>query len=252
MSLNNLPPCYAFIPARYGSTRFPGKALADILGKPMFFHVYKQAKKCPLFQNIILATDHELIAQKAQELNVPVVMTANTHKSGTDRILEAAQKLNIDSKSIVVNIQGDEPLLHPAMLEELLIPFKNPEVNITTLARNITLEEAKNPNVVKVVIDKNNNALYFSRSLIPYPREENKLYLGHIGLYAYRFEYLKIFTSLKQSFLEKVEGLEQLRLLENGYKIFVHLTQHSSFGVDTPEDLQKVITLMKTNQEKGE
>ncbi len=146
----------------------------------------------PLFQNIILATDHELIAQKAQELNVPVVMTANTHKSGTDRILEAAQKLNIDSKSIVVNIQGDEPLLHPAMLEELLIPFKNPEVNITTLARNITLEEAKNPNVVKVVIDKNNNALYFSRSLIPYPREENKLYLGHIGLYAYRFEYLKI------------------------------------------------------------
>lgn len=251
MSLENLPPCYGFIPARYGSTRFPGKALADILGKPMFFHVYQRAKECPWLKEVFLATDHPLIEKKAKELKVPVILTSNKHPSGTDRILEAAEKIQVESNSIILNIQGDEPLLNPQMLDQLLTPFSQKEIVATTLARPITLEEAKDSNIVKVVCSREGFALYFSRALIPFPREKNTNYLGHIGLYGYKFELLKIFTKLAPSSLEKIECLEQLRLLENGYKIFVNLTNYQSIGVDTPEDLTKVINILQ-QQGKGE
>lgn len=251
MSLKNLPPCYAFIPARYASTRFPGKALADILGKPMFYHVYCKAKQCTWLKEVFLATDHPLIEKKAKELKVPVILTSEKHPSGTDRILEAAEKIQVEPNAIILNVQGDEPLLHPKMLDQLIAPFIQKEVAATTLARPITLEEAKDSNIVKVVCNKEGFALYFSRALIPFPREKNTHYLGHIGLYGYKFELLKIFTKLAPSNLEKIEGLEQLRLLENGYNLFVNLTNYQSIGVDTPEDLNKIINILQS-QKKGE
>ncbi|MBW1764344.1 MAG: 3-deoxy-manno-octulosonate cytidylyltransferase [Deltaproteobacteria bacterium] len=218
--MNNLPQCFGVLPARYGSTRFPGKPLADILGKPMFWHVYTRAKQCPVLKQVVLATDDKRIFTAAQDLNVPVVMTKDDHPSGTDRILEAAQILNIPDDAIVANIQGDEPVLEPAMLT--------------------------NPDLVKVVFSKNGRALYFSRSKIQYPRDGEKgEHYGHIGLYAFRMDVLKKFVSLGASGLEKTEKLEQLRLLENGIPVHVGITCHKSIGVDRPEDIEQVIRILK-------
>ncbi|UCD90620.1 MAG: 3-deoxy-manno-octulosonate cytidylyltransferase [Desulfobacterales bacterium] len=167
-----LPRCYGIIPARYGSTRFPGKPLADILGKPMFWHVFKRASQCNEIDQVVLATDDKRIATAAKTLDVPVVMTRSDHASGTDRVLEAAEKLNVPKNAVVVNIQGDEPAHEPAMLTELILPFTDPNVNVSTLAQKIDLNEAKNPDRVKVVLAKDGRALYFSRSLIPYHRDQ--------------------------------------------------------------------------------
>ena len=244
--MKKLPECYGIIPARYKSERFPGKPLAEIHGKPMFWHVYKQAEKCPHFSRILLATDDERIFSSAEAHRVPVVMTDKNHPSGTDRTLEAALYLGATDDTVVVNIQGDEPLLEPEMLSLLIAPFTSPEIHVTTLAKKIGREEAKNPDRVKVVIAKNGRALYFSRSQIPYPRRyTSQVFYGHIGLYAFRMDALRAFQELGPGRLETVESLEQLRLLENGMAIHVVITDYLSICVDTPEDLKTVINMMK-------
>jgi len=236
--MTNLPKCYGIIPARYDSTRFPGKPLADILGKPMFWHVYSRAVKCPELSQVFLATDDVRIAEAADKLSVPTVMTRADHLSGTDRVLEAARSLDIPDDAVIVNIQGDEPTLHPTMLTALVRPFASRGVRVTTLARRISPAEAENPDQVKVVVTEDKQALYFSRAQIPYPRNGNNLdYLGHIGMYAFRFPILERFSNLPAGYLESIEKLEQLRLLENNIPIHVVLTEHNVIGVDRPEDI---------------
>ncbi len=234
------------IPARYASTRFPGKPLTMILGKPMFWHVYTRAKRCSLLTDVVLATDDERIALAAEELAVPFVYTASDHQSGSDRVYEAALKLGLSSDTVVVNIQGDEPALDPAHIACLLTPFFNdPEVRVTTLAYPVQTSAVENPNRVKVALAVNNDALYFSRSPIPYmrnarPDSGDAVYFGHIGLYAYTLVTLGVFTGLSQSPLELVEGLEQLRFLENNIPIKVAIVAEPSQAVDVPEDVARV------------
>ena len=241
-----LPPCYGIIPARYQSSRFPGKPLAKIHGKPMFWHVYDRASKCPEIVRIVLATDDSRIFSAAEQMNVPAVMTRGDHPSGTDRVLEAAEQLAMADHQIVVNIQGDEPLLAPEMLSELLAPFQSDRTQVTTLARRIDASEAQNPDLVKVVTSQSGTALYFSRSPIPFQRGGHHYTpLGHIGLYAFRFKTLKRFVSAGPGNLEQTEKLEQLRLLENDIPIKVVLTQHKSVGVDRPEDIQIVTEILQ-------
>lgn len=246
--MSSLPPCYGIIPARYQSHRFPGKPLADILGKPMFYWVYERSCRSRLLQKVWLATDDERIYAAAEELDVPVVMTSPDHPSGSDRIMEAAEKLGLEQDSVIVNIQGDEPALDENMPKLLVEPFSDPDIQVTTLARIIDAAEAENPDRVKVVRGQNGRALYFSRSKIPHIRDEAHSdihYLLHIGLYAYRLSALKTFTSLPPSPLEDIEKLEQLRLLEAGIGIHVVLTDYEGFGVDRPEDLDLIIARLK-------
>jgi 3-deoxy-manno-octulosonate cytidylyltransferase (CMP-KDO synthetase) len=235
---------YGIIPARYGSSRFPGKPMADILGKPMFWHVYQRAMRSASLTRVVLATDSPLIAHKAAELDVPVIMTRDDHTSGTDRVLEAARKLNAGPESIIVNIQGDEPLLEPAMLDQLTALFADPQVQVTTLAKPITPQQARDPNLVKVVRSQDGRGLYFSRAPVPFARDGASSFLGHIGLYGFRFPVLEKFQTLGESPLERMEKLEQLRLLEAGIPIHVALTEYPSIGVDTREDLEKVCALL--------
>jgi 3-deoxy-manno-octulosonate cytidylyltransferase (CMP-KDO synthetase) len=243
-----LPPCYGIIPARYQSSRFPGKPLADILGKPMFYRVYERAASCGLLKKVCLATDDDRIYQAAIDLDVPVVMTDPDHPSGSDRIMEAATILGLEDESVIVNIQGDEPDLDKDIIDRLVQPFSSPEIDVTTPARIIDANEADNPDRVKIVRSSKGFALYFSRAKIPFPRdrrEQDAHYLLHIGLYAYKLGALKTFTSLPPSPLEKLEKLEQLRLLEAGISIYVVMTDYKGFGVDRPEDLQQLIERMR-------
>ena len=246
--MNTLPKCYGIIPARYKSTRFPGKPLADILGKPMFWHVFKRARLCPELTSVMLATDDDRIFSAAEKLDVPVVMTRDDHESGTDRVLEAAESIKVPKDAVVVNIQGDEPAIKPAMISELIVPFENPDVLVTTPVRKITMEEAQSPDIVKVVFTLNQKALYFSRSPIPWPMENRRReFYGHIGLYAFRMNALRQFVALQPGRLERIEKLEQLRLLENEIPVHVMVTKHRSIGVDRPEDFDKVIKILKEN-----
>lgn len=243
--------CYGIIPARYASTRFPGKPLADINGKPMIWHVFQRASQCAHLDQVTVATDDQRIELAAKNLNIPVVMTRNDHISGSDRVLEAAIKLNAPENSVIVNIQGDEPALHPDMLSELVRPFSDASIQATTLARVIDPTSAQSPDVVKVTLDRNSYALYFSRASIPYPRDKDaSCFYAHIGLYAFRFKTLKNFVSLPPGRLETIEKLEQLRLLENRIPIRVMITSHISFGVDRPEDIEKVKTLLEQSAAK--
>lgn len=238
---NSLPDCYGIIPARYQSSRFPGKALADIAGRPMIWHVFNQACQCPELSSVVLATDDDRIRSVAEKYEIPVVMTRADHPSGTDRVLEAANKMNLTTDAVVLNIQGDEPILEPAMLTQLIGPFNKPEIQVTTLARQITSREAASPDLVKVVFRLNGTALYFSRLPIPYHRiEQMDNFYGHIGIYAFRMQALEKFVALNQSRLEVTERLEQLRLLENNIPLHVVLTEYQSIGVDRPEDIQVV------------
>lgn len=229
----------AIIPARYASTRFPGKALADIQGKPMIEHVYQRVAMVEEINRIIVATDDERIYQRVRDFGGEVVMTSPDHQSGTDRIAEVARELECD---LVVNVQGDEPLLFPEMVREAIQPFyQEKDLPMGTLKKKIEdEEELTNPNVVKVVTDNQGNALYFSRYPIPYPRNEGADYFKHIGLYVYQRDFLLEYTRLPRTPLEKTESLEQLRALENGYRIRVVETGYNSIGVDTPEDIIKV------------
>jgi 3-deoxy-manno-octulosonate cytidylyltransferase (CMP-KDO synthetase) len=236
-----LPPCYGIIPARYESKRFPGKPLADILGKPMIWHVYEQARRCAQLSSVVLATDDDRIRLVAEKLDITVVMTDTNHPSGTDRVMEAAAKLKLPTDSVIVNIQGDEPALEPAMLTQLVRPFGAADVQVTTLARKINAAEAANPDLVKVVFAKDGRALYFSRSPIPHPgKTQNNHCHGHIGIYALRMKMLEKFVALDQSRLEIAERLEQLRLLENNIAIQIVVTDHQTCAVDRPEDIEAV------------
>jgi len=240
--MSKQPKTYGIIPARYASSRFPGKALADILGMPMFWHVFDRARQCRTIDTVVLATDDKRIYTVAEDLAVPVLMTDPDHRSGTDRILEAAEMLQVQDEDVVINIQGDEPLLVPDMLGELLQPFSDSATQVSTLAKNISEDESRNPNRVKVVTDNRGQALYFSRSPIPFDRQgSNPGYKGHIGIYAFRMNTLRLFQRLGPSYLEKLEYLEQLRLLENGIPIQVIMTHHDCHGVDTPADLKLVL-----------
>ena len=239
------PKYYGIIPARYASSRFPGKPLAEIHGRPMFWHVYNRASQCSELDHVAVATDDQRIYTAAKKLSVPVIMTANDHSSGTDRVYEAAIKLNVENNSVVINIQGDEPALVPNMISQLIKPFSDPGIQVSTLARVIDAGAAGNPDQVKVVLAKDGHAIYFSRAMVPYPRDDkkNKFY-GHIGIYAFRMYTLKQFVTLPTGHIEVIEKLEQLRLIENHIPIHVVITRHKSFGVDRPEDIDKVSKLI--------
>lgn len=239
------------IPARYNSVRFPGKPLIDILGKPMIQHVYERAAQVALFQQVIVATDDVRIQQAVQHFGGQVQMTSADHQTGTDRLAEVAQSLDAD---IVVNVQGDEPFIAPEMIEQAIQPLlEDAAVAIGTLKHPITMpEELFNPNVVKVVTDIAQRAIYFSRSPIPHIKGKDMrrdpfptaFFYRHIGLYAYRRDFLLKFITLPHTPLEIAEGLEQLRALEHGYIVEVVETDQESVGVDTPEDVEKITALL--------
>ena len=239
------------IPARYASARLPGKPLLDIGGKPMVVRVAEQAAKSGASE-VVIATDFEKIMQVAHEHNVKAVMTNINHASGTDRINEVAQLLGWTDNEIVVNVQGDEPLIDPELIKEVAQHLANSQDAVMATACHAIHDEASllNPNIVKVVFDANGNALYFSRAPIPYPRDDAhkaKLHAHrHIGLYAYRVRFLKKYAELAVTELEKIESLEQLRVLYHGYKIGVTITQNApASGVDTQEDLDYVRSVFK-------
>lgn len=235
------------IPARYASTRFEGKALADLCGKPMIQHVYERSKQASSLDDVIVATDDKRIFDTVKNFGGQVFMTSPEHPSGTDRIGEVAESLNV---KIVVNIQGDEPLIHPMMIDQVVAPFMtDASIVVSTLKRRIDSEEDyRNPNVVKVVTDDDGFALYFSRSPLPCVKSgewtPHLCAYRHIGLYAYTKQFLLKYIEMPPSFLERTEGLEQLRILENGYRIKVTETDCFSFGVDTIEDLHIVRNIL--------
>ena len=234
----------AIIPARYASTRFPGKPLALLSGKPIIQHVYEQVKQ--VIKDVWVATDDQRIIETVNTFGGKAVMTRKDHKSGTDRIEEAAEKIQTQA-DIIINVQGDEPFIQPSQIETLMHLFDAPETQIGTLGKLFeSIEAIENPNSPKIVTDNRGFALYFSRSVIPYIRgkERNEWFgeypfLKHLGIYAYRREVLAEVTKLPQSSLEKAESLEQLRWLQNGYRIRVGMTDIETVGIDTPEDLTR-------------
>ncbi len=226
------------IPARYASTRFPAKVLAKIDGKPMIQYVWQKANQCKQLDEVLIACDHEQVFQIAQGFGARVVMTNPNHPSGTDRIAEAVENLSV---SIVVNIQGDEPFIDPLTIDHLAALLKNDsECLMGTVIKEIQDEaDFLNPNVVKCVTDVNGYALYFSRASIPYPRSLGTKRYKHLGLYAYRKDFLMKYKNWSKGILESTEELEQLRVLEKGYRIKTVITSADSMAVDTPEDLEK-------------
>lgn len=239
----------AIIPARYASTRFPGKPLAVLGGKTVIERVYSQVSMC--VKDVYVATDDERIHSAVQAFGGKSVMTSPNHKSGTDRIEEAVEKITEQTGltyDVVINVQGDEPFIQKSQIETVIECFDDPSTQIATLGKPFgnNLVAIKNPNSPKIAVSLQGFALYFSRSVIPYCRGKEEFewplsfpYLKHIGMYAYRREVLREVTQLPQSPLELAESLEQLRWLENGYKIKVGLTDVETIGIDTPEDLQK-------------
>lgn len=232
------------IPARYGSSRFPGKPLVDISGKPMIQHVFERAMESCL-DEIYVATDDQRIVDRVITFDGNVLLTSPNHPSGTDRCGEASIKLHLDDNDIIVNIQGDEPFIQKEQIDALVALFDQPDVEIATLVKPFDNPlDAQNPNKVKVVFSNQHKALYFSRSPIPYPRDSEEItYYKHLGIYAYRYQTLKKLITLPISSLEKVEKLEQLRWLENNFSIFVAITDHESIAIDTPEDMHKIHNL---------
>ncbi len=242
----------AVIPVRYGSTRFPGKPLASIAGKPMVAHVYERVSRCGILSGVFAATDDERIRACVENFGGKVVMTRPEHASGTDRIAEAADRLQLEDADVVVNVQGDQPLVDPAVLEEMTSPLVRDETlpMSTLMVRIRNPREVPNPNHVKVVSDARGFALYFSRHPIPFYRDdlEPAVHYKHLGLYAYRVSFLRTFTRLPQGRLEQAEKLEQLRALEHGYRIRVVETGHDSPEVDVPEDAAVVESLLASVQ----
>ena len=246
--LQNHTHTVAVIPARYASTRFPGKALADIAGRPMIEHVYRRAAAARTIDAVIVATDDERIAAAVRTFGGDVRLTSPAHATGTERIAEVAAALDCD---LVVNLQGDEPLIEPAAIDEAVEPFRNDAgLLMTSLCQRLgPSEDILDPHVVKVVVDRQGRALYFSRSPIPFFRgaAADRQHAGpykHIGLYVQRREFLLKIAALEPTPLERAEALEQLRVLEHGYAIRMVETQHDSIGVDTPEDLARVRRLV--------
>ena len=243
----------AIIPARYASTRFPGKPLAILGGKTVIQRVYEQATT--VLEEAYVATDDERIFQAVETFGGRAVMTRTDHKSGTDRIEEAAEKIGTDA-DVIINIQGDEPFIQKSQIITLKELFDNPDTQIGTLGKRFdSMTAVDNPNSPKIVCDRRGFALYFSRSVIPFVRGQEHPewlqhfpYLKHLGLYAYRREVLREITQLPQSPLEIAESLEQLRWLENGYRIRVGLTDVETVGIDTPEDLQRAEAFLQTTK----
>lgn len=231
------------IPARYGSTRLPGKPLADIAGKPMVQHVYERAQQVAQAHVVVVATDDERVAQAVRAFGGECVMTSPDHPSGTDRLAEVMAQVDAD---IYINLQGDEPLVRPGDIEALAAGMvSDPSVNVGTLCHAIDAHEAGNPNTVKVVLATNGNALYFSRSPIPYARDDEAArYLKHVGVYAYRRSVLAEYAGLPQPMMEHAEKLEQLRLMAAGYCIRAYEVEPTGPGVDTPECLEQVRAIM--------
>jgi len=239
------------IPARYGSTRFDGKLLAPLCGKSIIQHTWENARKSKSIEDLIIATDDKRIYNVAKGFGAKVIYTSKAHKSGSDRLTEVMS--SIDTK-VVVNIQADEPLLHSTMIDDVVGPIlKDRSVQMTTLCHKIKKEhELLDPNIVKVVMDRKGFALYFSRSPIPCNSMHDSRFTTHykhIGLYAYTKDFLFTFKSLPQSKLEKIEKLEQLRVIENGYRIKVIETKFDTVGIDTPEDLLKASELIKGSKQ---
>jgi 3-deoxy-manno-octulosonate cytidylyltransferase (CMP-KDO synthetase) len=249
--------CIAVIPARWASTRFKGKVLADINGKPMIQHVWERVKRAHEIDDVIVAVDREKVFKVVESFGGKAVYTSPEQPSGTDRLAEVANSLDAD---VIINVQADEPLVHPLMVDELAQVFKyEKNVQMATIVKRIhRKEDITNPNVVKVVVDRKGFALYFSRSPIPYicKRDRSELeqnpdiedvsgrYFKHIGIYAYTKDFLFTYTNLPKSMLEGEEKLEQLRVLEHGYKIKTVETRYDTISVDTPEDLDKVKALL--------
>lgn len=238
------------IPARLASTRFPAKALADIKGKSMVQRTFEQASAAKKLEKVIVATDHEDIRQHVESFGGEAVMTSEEHPSGTDRCREALDKQSIDF-DYVINIQGDEPFIHPDTIDELA-GLLDGETQLATLVNEV--KEAPllfNPTIMKVIFNKNHEAIYFSRECIPYLRGYDKAewlkhhtYYKHVCIYAYRADILREVTQLPVSSLEKAESLEQLRWLENGYPIKIGITEHESISIDTPQDLERALKVM--------
>ena len=240
--MSSPPRILGVIPARLASTRLPRKLLREIAGRPLLAWVVDAARACPQLDEVLVAADSEEVADLCQRLDIPVELTSPLLPSGTDRLHTVAQFHDAD---IYVNIQGDEPLLRPEHVADLLRPFEQPHVDVTTLKVRCTPENIANPNAVKVVTATDGRALYFSRATIPYDRDGiSPPYWKHIGLYAYRKAALNLFPTLSTSQLERTERLEQLRFLENGLHLYVEPTTHDTIGVDTEADLLLVEQLL--------
>jgi 3-deoxy-manno-octulosonate cytidylyltransferase (CMP-KDO synthetase) len=244
-SVSRPPRVLAVIPARYASTRFPGKPLADLDGMPMIEHVYRRAVRSQVVSEVIVATDDRRIASAVATFGGRVALTSPDHETGTDRLAEVVSVTECD---IVVNVQGDEPLLDPGAIDEAVAPLADPDVSMTTLYHRIeSPDELTDPNVVKVVVDRAGYALYFSRASIPHQRDPRRgwsPFYRHVGLYAYRRSTLLVLAALEPTPLERAEALEQLRALEHGIRIKTVETEYDSIGVDTPADLEAVRRLL--------
>lgn len=227
------------IPARLASTRFPNKILANIHGIPM---VIATAKRVQAIDNVTIAADTNEVVTLAQNYGFKAILTSQNHQSGTDRINEAASKLNLNDDEIIVNVQADEPFIEESVVRSVIERAKQSDAMITSACKKIDLLHVKDPNLVKVILDANNHAIYFSRSPIPYDREGGfEDYFGHLGIYAFRKKSLQTFCALPNAPLEHIEKLEQLRALYHGYKIAMVEVKSQSFGIDTPEDLEKAL-----------
>ncbi|MDP4267972.1 MAG: 3-deoxy-manno-octulosonate cytidylyltransferase [Bacteroidota bacterium] len=241
------------IPSRYASSRFPGKPLVDILGKSMIQRVYENSSKSEIISDVIVATDDSRIENHVKEFGGNVIMTSSEHKSGTDRCTEVVEKFMLQNSKynyddVIINVQGDEPFINPEQINAVAECFKDKDVKIATLAKQITdINELISPNVVKVIYDNNDYAIYFSRTPIPFQRGvahdnwlNNHKYYKHIGIYAYRMSTLLEIARLEASSFEKAESLEQLRWIQNSYKIKIKITDYENIAIDTPEDLNKI------------
>ena len=241
------------IPSRYESSRFPGKPLADLCGKPMIQHVYERVLRAKSVTFAAVATDDERIFRAVRAFGGRAVMTSPRHRSGTDRIAEAVEALELKDDAIVVNIQGDQPLFEPSQVEEVVGPLReDPSIPMSTLIYKIIRdEEITQPNAVKVVFDSRLFALYFSRATVPFVRDRDKRadYYKHHGIYSYRRAFLRTFTAMPEGVLERLEALEQLRALEHGHRIRVVVTPHDSVEVDTPAELERVRRLLSGEEQ---
>lgn len=237
------------IPARLNSSRLPNKVLLDLNGKTVVQRVYEQCKKAKNVDEVYVATDSKEVKESCKNFTQNIIMTSSNHESGTDRIAEAVENIDCD---IVINVQGDEPFIDPNLIDKLADCFSSDTKMVSAMHKISTVEELKNPNVVKVTINKNNDALYFSRSIIPHHRDEWESLLNHhttipeplkfyrhLGIYGYTKEFLLEYSNMEQTYLERLEKLEQLRVLENGYNINMLETEYNSIGIDTIEDYKK-------------
>jgi len=240
------------IPARLASSRLPNKVLLDLGGKSVIERVYEQCIKAKNIDGVYIATDSLVVKEACEHFTQNIIMTQASHESGTDRIAEAVEKINCD---VIINVQGDEPFIDPELIERLAAVFDHEDTPMASAMHRLTLiEELKNPNVVKVTVDKQGYALYFSRSIIPHHRDEwdallthhtvipePLMFYRHLGIYGYTKPFIQHYTSMESSYYERIEKLEQLRVLENGYKIKMILTEYNSIGIDTQADYEKAL-----------